>query len=78
MTIPPDPNSVELTIKRTHLETFTWLRCCKQNFQNLDPGEFGWKLTDGVLKPLRFNVFTLKKMAFVINKMIFIKIVHLF
>ena len=58
--------------KRTQLETFTWLRCCDQSIQNLEPEESGSKLTDNVLKPLWFNVFTLVKMTFVINKMIFI------
>ena len=37
------------------MQTFTWLRCCDQNVQTLDPEEFGWKLTDGELKPLWFN-----------------------
>ena len=55
MAIPPDPDSVELAIKRAHLQTFTWLRCGDQNVQTLDPEEFGWKLTDGELKPLWFN-----------------------
>ena len=58
--------------KRAQLETFTWLRCCDESIQNLEPEESGWKLTDNVLKPLWFNVFTLVKMTFVINKMIFI------
>ena len=29
MTIPPDPHSVELAIKRARLQTFTWLSCCE-------------------------------------------------
>ena len=55
MAIPPDPDSVEHAIKRAHMQTSTWLRCCKQNIQTFDPEEFGWKLTDGKLKPLWFN-----------------------
>ena len=46
MAIPRDPDSVELVIKRAHLQTFTWLRCCEQNVQALDLKQFGWKLTD--------------------------------
>ena len=42
-------------MKRVHLQTFTWLRCCEQNVQALDPKESGWKLTDGELKLLCFN-----------------------
>ena len=41
MAIPPDPDCVKLVIKRAHLQTFTWLRCCEQNVQTLDPEEFG-------------------------------------
>ena len=55
MAIPPDPDSVERAIKRAHMQTSTWLRCCKQNIQTFDPEEFGSKLTDGKLKPLCFN-----------------------
>ena len=72
MTLPPDPDSVELAIKRAHLQTFIWLSCCEQNIQNLDLEELRWKSTDDKLKPLWFNVFTFTKMSFVINKMIFI------
>ena len=50
MAISPDPDWVELATKRKNLQTFTWLRCYEQNIQNLDPGEFGWKVTDGELK----------------------------
>ena len=57
---------------RSHLQTFTWLSCCNQNIQNLDPEEAGWKSTDDKLKPLWFDVFTFTKMTFVINKKIFI------
>ena len=28
---------------------------CEQNIQNFDPEEFGWKVTDGELKPRWFN-----------------------
>ena len=55
MAIPPDKDSVELAIKRAHLQTSTWLSCCEQNVQTLDPEECGWKLTDGKLKLLWFN-----------------------
>ena len=55
MAIPPDKDSLELAIKRAHLQTSTWLSCCEQNVQTLDPEECGWKLTDGKLKPLWFN-----------------------
>ena len=55
MAIPPDKDSLELDIKRAHLQTSTWLSCCEQNVQTLDPEECGWKLTDGKLKPLWFN-----------------------
>ena len=55
MAIPPDKHSVELAIKRAHLQTSTWLSFCEQNVQTLDPEECGWKLTDGKLKPLWFN-----------------------
>ena len=53
--IPPDSDSAEFAIKRAYLQTFTWLRCCEQNVQTLNPEEFGCKLTDGELKPLWFN-----------------------
>ena len=53
LAIPSD--SVELAIKREHLQTFTCLCCCEQNIQILDPEEFGWKLAGGQLKPLWFN-----------------------
>ena len=72
MTITPDPNSDELAMKRAHLQIFTWLSCCKQNIQNLVLEEFRWKSADEELKPLWFHVFTFTKMAFAINKMIFI------
>ena len=52
VTLPPDPDSVELAIKRTHLQTFTWLSCCEQNIQNLGLEELRWKSTDDKLKPL--------------------------
>ena len=39
LAIPSD--SVELAIKREHLQTFTCLCCCEQNIQILDPEEFG-------------------------------------
>ena len=52
MTIPPDPDSEELAIKRAHLQIFAWLSCCKQNIQNLDLEELRWKSTDDELKPL--------------------------
>ena len=55
MAIPLDPHSVELAIKRAHLQTFTCLCCCEQNIQTLHPKRFGWKLTDGELKQLWFN-----------------------
>ena len=55
MAIPPDPDFSELTINRAHLQTFTWLHCCEQKLQNLDPEEFMWKLTDDKLLPLWFN-----------------------
>ena len=55
MAIPPDPDSVELAIKRAHLQTFTWLHCSKQDIQTLDSEEFEWKLTEGELKLLWFN-----------------------
>ena len=35
MAILPDPDSVELAIKMEHLQTFTWLNCCEQNFLTL-------------------------------------------
>ena len=63
MAIPPDPDSMELAIKRTHLQKFALLRRYDQSIQNIDPEEFGWKLTDDELKTLWFNVFTLTKMA---------------
>ena len=53
--IPPDLDSVELAIKKAHLQTFTCSCCCKQIFHTLDQEEFGWQLTDGELKPLCFN-----------------------
>ena len=31
MAIPPDKDSVELAIKRAHLQTSTWLSFCEQN-----------------------------------------------
>ena len=49
------------------MQIFTWLSFCKQNIQNLDLEELGWKKTDDEAKPLWFNVFTFTKMAFVIN-----------
>ena len=55
MAVLPDPDLVELAIKRAHLQTFTWLCCYEQNVQTLHSEEFGWKLTDGELKPLWFN-----------------------
>ena len=55
MAIPPDPDSVELAIKRAHLQTLTWLPCSDKNIQTLNPEEFGFKLTDGELKLLWFN-----------------------
>ena len=55
MAVLPDPDLVELAIKRAHLQTFTWLCYYEQNLQTLHPEEFGWKLTDGELKPLQFN-----------------------
>ena len=55
LAIPPDPDSVELPIKRAHLETFKCLYSCKQMIQTLDQEEFGWKLIDGELKPMWFN-----------------------
>ena len=73
MNIPTDLDSEELAIKRAHLQIFTWLSCCKQDIQNLDLEELGWKSTDDeLIKPLWFNVFTFTKMTFVINKMIFV------
>ena len=72
MTILPDPDSEKLAIKSVHLQTFTCLSCCKQNIQNLDLEQLGWKSTDDKLNPLWFNVFTFRNMIFVINKMIFI------
>ena len=53
--ISPDPDSVELAIKRAHLQTFKWLRCCEQSVQTFDPEEFGWTLTERELKPVWFN-----------------------
>ena len=35
MVIPSDPDSGELAIKKVHLQTFTWLRCCEQNVEIL-------------------------------------------
>ena len=32
---PSDPDSGELAIKKVHLQTFTWLRCCEQNIEIL-------------------------------------------
>ena len=55
MAVPSYPDSMELAIKRAHLQTFTGLRCCKVNVQTVDPEECGWKSTDGELKPLWFN-----------------------
>ena len=55
ITIPPDPDSVECAIKWAHFQKFTWLRCCEENVQALDPEESGWKLTAGELKPLWFD-----------------------
>ena len=52
LAIPSDLDSVEFAIKREHLQTFTCLCWCNQNIQTLDSEEFGWKLTDGQLKPL--------------------------
>ena len=55
MTIPPDPDSGEFAIKWARFQKFTWLRCCEENVQALDPEESGWKLKAGGLKPLWFD-----------------------
>ena len=35
MVIPSDSDSGELAVKKVHLQTFTWLRCCEQNIEIL-------------------------------------------
>ena len=55
MTVPSAPNSVELAIKRAHLQIFTWLRCCQRSIGNPNPEWFDWQLKHEDLKSIWFN-----------------------
>ena len=55
MNVPPDPDSVVNAIKRAHLQTFLWLRCCQQSINTPDPEDFGWEMKDERLTPVWFN-----------------------
>ena len=51
MPLPPDPDSVEQVINRSHLQTFTWLRCCETQIPHLSLQENGWAIDGDTVRP---------------------------